>query len=70
VSYPPESLREFFEKSAERLPDELVAAKTVRSTIIRALSTLPSWVIRTGEGPQRTAEAIDQFILEGKYAIA
>jgi hypothetical protein len=70
VPYPPESVREFFEKSAERLPDELVAAKTVRSSIIRALSTLPSWVIRTGESPQRTSEAIDQFILEGKYAIA
>ena len=70
VSYPPELVREFFEKSAERLPDELVAAKTVRSTIIRALSTLPSWVIRTGESPQQTSVAIDQFILEGKYAIA
>ena len=70
VSCPSESIRDFFEKNAERLPDELIAAKTVRTTVIRALSTLPSWVIRTGESPQRTSEAIDQFILEGKYAIA
>src|ERR1700688_278884 len=64
------SIREFFENNAERLPDELIAAKTLRTTIIRALSALPSWVLRTGDSPQRTSEAIDHFILETKYATA
>jgi HPr Serine kinase C-terminal domain len=70
VSLSSSSVREFFEKNAERLPDELDAAKALRTTIIRTLSTLPSWILRTGETPQRTSEAIDRFILEGKYAIA
>ena len=64
------SIREFFEKNAERLPDELIDAKNFRSTVIRTLSTLPSWVLCTGESPQRTSEAIDHFILETKYATA
>jgi hypothetical protein len=70
VSCPPASIREFFEKNAERLPDELVDAKALRTTIIRTLSVLPSWILRTGESPQRTSEAIDHFILETKYATA
>ena len=70
VPYPSASIREFFEKSAERLPDELIDAKTVRTNVIQALSTLPSWVLRTGLSPQRTSEAIDHFILENKYATA
>jgi hypothetical protein len=70
VSCRSDSVREFFEKNAERLPPELLAAKTGRTTLIRTVSTLPSWVLRTGESPQRTSEAIDQFVLEGKYATA
>jgi hypothetical protein len=70
VPCPPASIREFFEKSAERLPDELIEAKTLRTAIIRTLSALPSWVLRTGESPQRISEAIDHFILETKYATA
>jgi hypothetical protein len=68
VRGPSESTREFFEKSTERLPDELIEAKTLRTAIIRTLSALPSWILRTGESPQRTSEAIDHFILETKYA--
>ena len=70
IPCPSESVRAFFEKSAERLPDELIDAKTFRTAIIRTLSTLPCWVLRTGESPQRTSEAIDHFILESTYATA
>jgi hypothetical protein len=70
VPRPSRSTREFFEQNAERLPDELSDAKTIRTTVIQALSTFPSWVLRTGESPQRTSEAIDHFILENKYATA
>jgi hypothetical protein len=70
VPRPSRSTREFFEKNAERLPDELIDAKNLRTTVIQTLSTLPSWVLRTGESPQRTSEAIDHFILENKYATA
>jgi HPr Serine kinase C-terminal domain len=64
------SIGEFFEKNAERLPDELIDAKAQRTAIIRTLSDLPSWILHTGESPQRTSEAIDHFILETKYATA
>jgi hypothetical protein len=70
VPCPSTSVCEFFEKNAERLPDELIDAKTLRTAIIRALSALPSWVLRTGDSPQRTSDAINHFILENKYAIA
>jgi hypothetical protein len=61
---------DFFETSAERLPDELVDAKALRSSVIQTLSDLPSWIVRTGDGPQRTSEAIHHFTLENKYATA
>jgi hypothetical protein len=61
---------EFFEKSAERLPDELIEAKAHRTAIIQALSACPSWILRTGENPHRTAEAIDHFLSEAQYATA
>ena len=61
---------EFFEKSAERLPDELIEAKARRTAIIQALSGCPSWIVRMGENPHRTAEAIDHFISEAQYATA
>jgi HPr Serine kinase C-terminal domain len=64
------SVRDFFEKNAERLPEDLIDAKTFRTGVIGTLSALPSWVLRTGESPQRTSEAIDHFILENEYATA
>ena len=63
-----EYVRDFFENSAERLPDELTEAKTMRADIIRALSAFPSWILRTGESPQRTAEAVDHFLSEAGHA--
>jgi hypothetical protein len=66
----PEYIAEFFEKSAERLPDELIEAQARRTAIIQALSACPSWILRTGENPHRTAEAIDHFISEAQYATA
>ena len=59
-----EYVRDFFEKSAERLPDELTDAKTMRTGIIRSLSAFPSWILRTGESPHRTAEFVDHFLSE------
>src|ERR1700737_1357396 len=61
---------EFFEKSAERVPDELIEAKARRTAIIQALSACPSWILRTGAKPHRTAKAIDHFISEAQYATA
>lgn len=61
-------VKDFFEQSAERLPDELAQARTMRSDIIRSLSALPSWTLRTGESPQRTAEAVDHFLSEAAHA--
>ena len=61
---------EFFERSAELLPEELREAQLTRSRIIRLLSECPAWILRTGESPQRTAAAIDEFLLEAHYATA
>jgi hypothetical protein len=61
---------EFFEKSAERLPNELIEAKARRTAVIQALSGCTSWIVRTGENPHRTAEAIDQFLSEARHATA
>jgi hypothetical protein len=66
----PEYVTSFFENGVERLPDELSEAKRFRAGVIRALSTCPAWVLRTGESPQRTAEAIDHFLLEQTHAFA
>ena len=63
-----EYVRDFFEKSAERLPDELTEAKTMRTGIIRSLSAFPTWILRTGESPHRTAEAVDLFLSEAGHA--
>lgn len=60
----PEYVRDFFENSGERLSDELEEAKACRSAIIQALSSRPCWILRTGEGPQQTAEALDHFLSE------
>jgi hypothetical protein len=64
----PQYTAEFFEKNAERLPDELSEAKARRTAIIQALSLCPSWILRTGENPQRTSEAIYNFLSEAQYA--
>jgi HPr Serine kinase C-terminal domain len=61
-------VRDFFEKNAERLPDDFTEAKTIRSSIIRSLSAFPSWILRTGESPRKTAEAVDQFLAEASHA--
>ena len=55
-------VRSFFEKNAERLPDELVQAKAFRTSIIQTLSSCAAWILRTGESPQKTAEAIGDFV--------
>jgi hypothetical protein len=52
---------EFFESSAERLPDQLPEASAMRSDMIRAVSNCACWRLRTGESPQVTAEAISRF---------
>jgi hypothetical protein len=56
--------REFFKSNAERLPDELLEAREARSEIIDQLSESPSWILRSGDDPHRTAEAIEQFLPE------
>jgi len=55
---------DFFERRVERLPNELPEARAFRASILRKLSSCPSWILRTGESPQRTAEAISDFVLE------
>jgi hypothetical protein len=55
---------DFFERRVERLPNELPEARAFRTSILRKLSSYPSWILRTGETPERTAEAISDFVLE------
>ena len=64
----PEHVSDFFQRSAERLPDEIPEAKAFRKGIIQSLSTYPSWILRTGESPQITAQAIDDFLSEAAHA--
>jgi hypothetical protein len=66
----PEFVREFFEQSAERLPCELTNAQTTRSKLIRDLSELPSWIIRTGDTPANTANELSEFVTEVSCANA
>jgi hypothetical protein len=56
--------REFFKSNAERLPEELPEAREARSEIIDRLSESPSWVLRSGDDPHQTAEAIERFLPE------
>lgn len=63
-------VREFFEKNAERLPDELPDAKIFRSSVIKSISDCPAWILRTGESPQATAEHLNDFLLEANRATA
>jgi hypothetical protein len=64
----PEYVSGFFQRSAERLPDELPDAKAFRTGTIQSLSAHPAWIVRTGESPQVTAQAIDDFLLEAVHA--
>jgi hypothetical protein len=66
----PQYVREFFERNAERLPDELPEAKAFRSVVIKMLTVLPAWIVRTGTNPQATAEYIEDFLLEASRASA
>jgi hypothetical protein len=66
----PDYVRDYFEKNAERLPDELTEARAFRARIIQTLSACPSWILRTGESPQNTAKALDDFLAEADRATA
>jgi hypothetical protein len=57
----PTDARAFYERSAELLPEELPEAAATRSEIIRAVTSGKCFRVRSGELPQRTAEAIDRF---------
>ena len=65
-----EYVREFFQKNAERLPDELKEAKVFRENIVEMLSACRSWILRTGESPSRTAEVLAAFVQEERHARA
>lgn len=54
----------FFKSNAERLPEELPEARETRSEIIDQLSESPSWILRSGDDPHKTAEAIERFLPE------
>jgi hypothetical protein len=60
----PEYLTQFFEKNAERLPQELSQAARTRSGIFQNLAACDCWILRTGEDPMSTAAAIDEFLPE------
>jgi hypothetical protein len=66
----PEYVRDFFLKSVERIPEELTEAAATRTNLIQLLSACPSWMIRTGESPQRTAGFIKEFLDEADHATA
>lgn len=68
VSCRHEYVREFFQENAERLPDELAEAKAFRERIVSMLSSCRSWILRTGEGPARTSEALASFLQEERHA--
>jgi hypothetical protein len=55
---------QYFEKNAEKLPAELPEAAATRSEIIRQISKCQSWILRTGNDPIQTAQAVENFLLE------
>ena len=63
----PEDVRDYFESNAERLPEELSSAQKNRSELINRLSECPSWSLRTGDDPHKTAEAVEQFLSEVRF---
>jgi len=56
-----EDAEAFYECSAELLPEELHEAAWKRTEIIRAVSSRECYRVRSGESPQKTAEAIELF---------
>lgn len=62
-----EYVREFFQKNAERLPDEFAEAKAFRERITSMLSSCRAWILRTGDSPSRTAEALADFLQEARH---
>jgi hypothetical protein len=66
----PQYVHDFYERNAERLPDEIPEAKAFRSSAIKILSLLPAWIVRTGASPQATAEYLKDFLLEASRATA
>ena len=66
---PPEYAKAYFEAHAERLPDEVPGAKEFRSDMFQHLAAYPAWILRTGEGPHETAEALDDFLSEATHAV-
>jgi hypothetical protein len=63
----PEFVRDFLEQSTELLPEELPEARATRSRIIQVLSRCPSWILRTGDSPQQTATAVEEFLSEAAH---
>jgi hypothetical protein len=61
IPHSPADAREFYERSAERLPQELPEAAAKRSEIIRSVTSRECFRVRSGESPQKTAEEIDRF---------
>ena len=61
IPYSAKDARAFYERSAERLPEELPEAAAKRSEIIRTVTNRECFRVRSGESPQSTAEAIDRF---------
>lgn len=53
--------RQFFESSAERLPDQLPGTTATRSATLEAIASCPAWRVRSGEPPEATAQAIANF---------
>jgi len=61
IPYSTTDARAFYERSAELLPEELPEAAANRSEIIRTVTSRKCFRVRSGESPQKTAEAIDRF---------
>ena len=70
IDCPPGYAKNYFEQNAERLPEELPEARQFRTSVIQSLSMYPAWILRTGYGPQKTAEAMDRFLSGATHAIA
>ena len=55
---------QYFEKNLEKLPAELPEAAEARSEIIRQVSKCQSWILRSGDDPIQTAQAVEKFLFE------
>jgi hypothetical protein len=56
-----EDAEAFYERSAELLPEELHEAAWKRTEIIKDVARRECFRVRSGESPQKTAEAIERF---------